>query len=1044
MVRILHLTDFHLSNRTLRDWNDFYKDAFFEKLAELNSEREIDLIFFTGDLIDKGGKDFGSARKALDEFQIKIITPILELLNKDLSRLIICPGNHDIYRNADSKIDENGLKTTLTSSDEVIDFINNCQNKNSYHYIQRIKEYKEFEYELYKDLDCDKIHSLFKFSIKYKIGNNTIGISSINTAWRCYNDNDFSNILIGENQLNDNYKFVENCDVKIALLHHQLDWLSDVEKRTINSHINKNYDIVLSGHVHENMSKMTTGFIGSCFHNVSPSGLNQIRTDSTTFANGFTIIDYNESVDCHYLKYNHQQKNFVDNTDIADKGKKSFIKEAIDSESDFNICREAINNIKEDHYSEMDDYFIKGKNGDSNLTVRTAFVYPPIDDGKSFYEQEKTNTSFNEIINSFDHLLFLGAHESGKKSLLYRIVVEFADEFEIYAKVPVFIDFYEIKNKEFTTIIKEYTRLNTEKVINLLKKGKFILLIDNINYHESKNFGAQINKLHAFNKDYPKNRIIGTYVHDNLEILPTEIINHCKIPFSYQYIRGLKTKEIKTIMKQWLPAKDVSRSEERLEKLINTFSSYNLPNNALSVHLYLWSVENSDKKPINQAVLMEIYIELILEKLNKENIYRNNFDFTNKVQLISMVAEKIIKNKDNIDYLQFTDFHNTINEYLKKKVGFTFDVNVVIDYLFDRKIFIKNNQNEVKFSHICFKHFFIAKRMQDNPEFKQYILDETRYFNYPKEIDYYTGLVRSDKETFNLLYKRFKQVFDPMDFILQSVNPDEYFNVVLKSENKQQEPIARNIEIAKIKNSRPSDNSIEKQYDEQLNKISDNKKDIKGNKKIDFDRIMLIMTNTLRNSEGIEDLELKSNAYNDIIKHNITYSILYTQVVIRYIIEYNKLPPSIPPYVSLEHILKNMPYHIQHSLNTHLGTQKLSSIIIEKIKNDSVGKSNTKTEIERFLSIALYADIQGQDFDIYLRKLVKSTKTIPVQNYLLFKLTEYLNKRSKEGSANEKLYLDLIADLKIRCQKLPKQVKERIIKDLLDKKSQITKFLKLE
>jgi hypothetical protein len=441
---------------------------------------------------------------------------------------------------------------------------------------------------------------------------------------------------------------------------------------------------------------------------------------------------------------------------------------------------------------------------------------------------------------------------------------------------------------------------------------------------------------------------------------------------------------------------------------------------------------------------MEIYIELILEKLNKENIYRNNFDFTNKVQLISMVAEKIIKNKDNIDYLQFTDFHNTINEYLKKKVGFTFDVNVVIDYLFDRKIFVKNNQNEVKFSHICFRHFFVAKRMQDNPEFKQYILDEERYFDYPKEIDYYTGLVRSDKETFNLIYERFKKVFDPMEFILSSVNPDEYFNVVLKRENEQLEPIARNIEIARIKDSRPSDNLIEKQYDEQLNRISDYKKEVKGNKKIDFDRIMLIMTNALRNSEGIEDLELKSEAYNDIIKHNITYSILYTQVVIRYVIEFNKLPPSIPPNISLEHILKNMPYHIQHSLNTHLGTQKLSSIILDKIKNDSVGKSSTKTEIERFLSIALYADIQGEEFDVYLRKLVKSTKTIPVQNYLLFKLTEYLHKRSKAGSTNELLYLDLISDLKIRCQKLPKQVKERIMKDLLEKKNQVTKFLKLE
>lgn len=1044
MIRILHLTDFHLNKKTLRDWNDFYKDAFFEKLEELKLVQEIDLITFTGDLIDKGGKDFGSTSNALYEFKNNIISPILDLLNIDISRLVICPGNHDINRFADPKIDENGLKTTLISSEEVIDFIENNQNENSYHYIQRIKDYKEFEYELYKDIKCDKIHSLFKFSLKYKIRNKTIGISSINSAWRCYNDNDFSNILIGENQLNDNYKFVEKCDVKIALLHHQLDWLSEVEKRTINSHINKNFDLILSGHVHEYMSKMTTGFTGSCFHNVSPSGLNQIRTDNTTFVNGFTIIDYNESVNCHYFKYNHQLKKFVDNTDVVDKGKISFTKLAIDSESDLSLCKEAINNIKEDHYPEMDNYFIKGKNEDVNTTVKSAFVYPPIDDGKSFYEQEKSNISFNEIINSFDHLLFLGAQETGKKSLLYRILVEFADEFEIYTKVPVFIDFNEIKNKEFTTIIKEYTRLNTENVKNLLKKGKFILLIDNINYHESKNFGTQINKLHAFNKDYPKNRIIGSYEHDNLEILPTEIINHCKIPFSYRYIRGLKTKEIKQIMKQWLPANDVLKSEESLEKLVNTFSLYNLPNNALSVHLYLWSVENSDKKPINQAVLMEIYIELILEKLNKENIYRNNFDFTNKVQLISMVAEKLIKTEDDIDSLSYSDFYDTINGYLKKKVGFTFNANVIIDYLFDHKIFTKNNLNEVKFSHICFKHFFVAKRMQDNPEFKQYILDETRYFNYPKEIDYYTGLVRSDKETFIILYKRFKDIFDPMGFILESVDPDDYFNIVLKRDKEQQEPIARNIEIAKIKDGRPSDELVEKQYDEQLNKISDQKNNIKGIQKIDFDRIMLIMCNALRNSEGIEDLELKSSAYNDIIKHNITYSILYTQVVIRYIIEYKKLPPSIPPNISIEHILNNMPYHIQHSLNTHLGTHKLSSIILDKIKNDSAGNSNTNTEIERFLSIALYADIQGQDFDVYLRKLIKSAKTVPVQNYLLFKLTEYLHKRSKDGSTNEHLYLDLISDLKIRSQKLPKQVKERIMKDLLEKKNQMTKFLKLE
>lgn len=43
MIRILHLTDFHLNNRTLRDWNDFYKDSFFEKINEF--QKEVKLIW---------------------------------------------------------------------------------------------------------------------------------------------------------------------------------------------------------------------------------------------------------------------------------------------------------------------------------------------------------------------------------------------------------------------------------------------------------------------------------------------------------------------------------------------------------------------------------------------------------------------------------------------------------------------------------------------------------------------------------------------------------------------------------------------------------------------------------------------------------------------------------------------------------------------------------------------------------------------------------------------------------------------------------------
>lgn len=1045
MIRILHLTDFHLNKRTLRDWNDFYKEAFIDKLKEFHEKSSIDIVVFTGDLIDKGGKDLEGAANAFDLFEQNIIKPVIENLGLDISKFIICPGNHDIERLADDEYDENALKHTLISSEKTISFIENSEKQNSFKRIERIKKYKEFEQKLYENIEADKIQSIFSFSIKCNINNDiTIGVSSLNSSWRCYNDNDFGNILIGENQLNNNYKFVKDCDIKIALMHHQLDWLSNSEKRTINSHINKNYDLIFSGHVHEGTSNMVTGFTGSCFHNVSPSGLNQIRTDNINFVNGFTIIDYNESITCHYLKYNHDQKIFVDNTDIVATGKKTFHKPPSDTTSNIENYRLAVENIIEDHYLEMNNHFITGKKKEEEVSVKTAFIYPPIDDGKSFYEESVTQTNFIDIINSNENMLFLGAQESGKKSLMYRIIVELVDDYDIYNKIPVFIDFNEIKNKEFVTIIKEYTRLNTEKVREILEKGKFVFLIDNLSYHESKNFGNQINRLHAFYKEYPKNRIIGTYEHDNIGIIPTEIISHCKIPFSYQFVRGLKSKEIKQIMRQWLPSEDALKNEESLEKLVNTFSSYHLPNNALSVHLYLWCYENSNEKPINQAVLMEIYVDLILEKLNKENIYRKTFDSTNKIQLIGMIAEKIIRKEDNVYALSYSDFHKTIHEYLKNKVGFTYDEDVIINYLLERKIFTKTIKNEVKFSQVCFLHFFVAKRMQDNPEFKKFILDESRYFNYQKEIDYYTGLVRSDLETFGLIFERFKKVFEPMEFILKDVNPDDYFNIQIHKKSNEVEPLARNIEIAKIKENRPTDEKIEQQFDEQLNRISNIKKESKEMKKIDFDRMLLIMCNVLRNSEGIEDLNLKKEAYNEIIKHNITYSILYTQLLIRYIIQHKKLPTSIPPNISLDYLLQNLPYHIQQSLNAHLGTQKLEVVILDKINKDKKGRSNSNSEIEKYLSVALFSDIQGDNFDKHLKLLVKSTNTVPVQNYLLYKLTEYLYKRSREGSENEEMYLDLISDLKIRSQKLPKRFKDQIIKNLIENKKKMTKYMRLE
>jgi hypothetical protein len=123
-------------------------------------------------------------------------------------------------------------------------------------------------------------------------------------------------------------------------------------------------------------------------------------------------------------------------------------------------------------------------------------------------------------------------------------------------------------------------------------------------------------------------------------------------------------------------------------------------------------------------------------------------------------------------------------------------------------------------------------------------------------------------------------------------------------------------------------------------------------------------------------------------------------------------------------------------------TNKLSPVILEKIKEDQNGKSITKSEIEAYMSVTLYSDVQGQGFETFLMSFIKKTKNTSVQNYLLFKLTDYYYRRTKPGTDQEKMYLNLLTELRIRTQKLPKRLREKVMKTISDQKNKMISTFK--
>lgn len=713
MIRILHLTDFHLNIKTLKDWNDFLKEAFFKKIEELQIENPIDLVLFTGDLIDKAGEDFGSTEEGLNTFNENIIKPILNKLDLDISKFIICPGNHDINRNADKPFHEIGLKGSLNSIDKINSFTNSDEEE--YDGIQRIKEYKDFEIELYKDVQ-NKVHEKFKFSVKININGKSIGISSLNSSWRCYGEDDFKNLLVGENQVNDNYKFIKDCDTRIALMHHQLDWISDVESKIIKSHLSANYNLIFSGHVHQTDVEYVQNLTGTSLRVVSPSGLNQIRQNDTDYANGFSIVDYGEGLKCNFLKYNHVLKIFVDDTGVCDKG---ILEIKVNSPMLFNEDVKMQSLVEDDFYNFLNDSGANFTHRSKTLTLDDIYVAPFMEKF-SLNEDEEKGSSFkseeilNKILNNeVNHTIVLGEENSGKTSFCKII---FKNGVVLENKVPIFIkgrDIKKVKEEDITKLINKEFRKQYDADIDLTTKN-LIVIIDDFNncklpQKSKKNFISNLYKrtfqtVITWDEYFTLGELLESQV-TNVEV--------------YEILKFGGKKRLELIRK-WVDLfedefEDEQSKEFQIKELSKTVNSVIGKNLIPSLPIYILTIlqanELNNTTNFEQSTFGHYYDVLIKSALGQK--IRVNAEIEKYYSYLTEFSYWIYDNKViEIDENKFIEFHRTFID--KYRVQFSFRDALEI---LEQCNLIQKNGESYKFKYKYIYFYFIGKYFSDNLEF---------------------------------------------------------------------------------------------------------------------------------------------------------------------------------------------------------------------------------------------------------------------------------------------------------------------------------------
>lgn len=290
VINWIHISDWHQKGT---DFNRMVvRDALIKdikKRAEFCPElSSIDFIIFSGDITNSG------SREEFKAVFLQLFDPLLEASgNLDRHQLFVVPGNHDL----DEKVlDELPMDLTkhFESTSEIekwlLDKTKRKFTLKPFHEFARLISY----YSNQKQPDYASIYQ------KDKNGNK-ISLLGFNSALMCRRkESDGKNkrekgfLIVGEPQvysLLEEQPGSEEDEIKIAVMHHPLEWLADFDRIHVESRLIKKCHFILCGHTHKAEVKQVKSTSGDYILINTGAGFYKRETESSI--NAYNLVHLN-------------------------------------------------------------------------------------------------------------------------------------------------------------------------------------------------------------------------------------------------------------------------------------------------------------------------------------------------------------------------------------------------------------------------------------------------------------------------------------------------------------------------------------------------------------------------------------------------------------------------------------------------------------------------------------------------------------------------------------------------------------------------------
>ncbi len=290
MINFLHISDLHYDDNDKKQ-----KDiitAFVDDVSKAYGDKNVDFVVFSGDLVRT------PTEECFESVYEKFITPLMEQLKLAKDCFIYVPGNHEVQKLDEmaEKSREKSFDTIYRSANDLNGLIEDLLNGKSKEYVAKLYNYNNFSRRIYSVENATMIHEHNDIcSVHYlKKANVQVGIACFNTCLSCFGKPSIEStnkIVFGKKQIEYAVEKIKNTEVKIAVFHHPLEWLSAYEIDVIQELLTKEFDIVLTGHNHADMARWKKRDKDSVLSNVAGYLYINSKPDSKYHFFSINIVD---------------------------------------------------------------------------------------------------------------------------------------------------------------------------------------------------------------------------------------------------------------------------------------------------------------------------------------------------------------------------------------------------------------------------------------------------------------------------------------------------------------------------------------------------------------------------------------------------------------------------------------------------------------------------------------------------------------------------------------------------------------------------------